>query len=82
MPTTTIQQPSTDLTQKRSYTPEQYLALEEDAEYKHEYRNGEIVAITGGTTNHNEITGNFYANLKLALKGQNYRVFIGDVKLW
>ena len=67
---------------KRYYTPEEYLALEEEAKFKSEYRDGEIVPMTGGTTNHNEIAGNFYAQLKFALRGQNYRVFIGDVRLW
>ena len=38
--------------------------------------------MTGGTTNHNEIAGNFCSHLKFALKGKNYRVFIGDVSLW
>jgi len=67
---------------KRYYTPEEYLELEEKAEYKSEYHDGEIVANTGGTTNHNEIAGNFYAHLKFALRKQNYRVYIGDVRLW
>ena len=66
---------------KRYYTPEEYLELEE-AEYKSEYHDGEIVPKTGGTTNHNEIAGNFYAHLKFALRKQNYRVYIGDVRLW
>jgi Uma2 family endonuclease len=39
----------------RYYTPEEYLELEEKAEYKHEYRNGKIIPMTGGTTNHNKI---------------------------
>ncbi len=69
-------------TQKRHYTPEEYLELEEKAEYKSEYRDGKIVPITGGTTNHNQIAGNFYANLKFALRGKNYDVYIGDVRLW
>jgi Uma2 family endonuclease len=67
---------------KRYYTPEEYLALEEAAKYKSEYRDGEIIPIVGLTTNHNEITGNFYANLKFGLKGQNYDTYIGDVRLW
>ena len=82
MQTAIIQQSSSNLTEKSYYTPEEYLAFEEKADYKHEYRNGKIVAMTGGTTNHNEIAGNFYANLKFALKGKDYRVFIGDVRLW
>jgi Uma2 family endonuclease len=69
-------------TQKRYFTPEEYLELEEKAEYKSEYRDGEIVQMTGGTTNHNKISGNFYAYLKFGLKGRNYDVYIGDVRLW
>ncbi|MGI0481002.1 Uma2 family endonuclease [Geminocystis sp. CENA526] len=67
---------------KKIYTPEEYLTLEEKAEQKHEYRNGEIIAMAGGTINHNQIAGNLYANLKFLLKGQKYRIFIGDVRLW
>ncbi|MEY3333433.1 MAG: hypothetical protein RLZZ176_1733, partial [Cyanobacteriota bacterium] len=43
------------LTQTRYYTPEEYLELEEKADSKSEYRDGEIIAMTGGTTNHNKI---------------------------
>jgi Uma2 family endonuclease len=69
-------------TPKKHYTSEEYLELEEKAEYKSEYRDGEIVPMTGGTTNHNKIAGNFYAYLKFALRGNNYDVYIGDVRLW
>lgn len=69
-------------TLKSYYTPEEYLALEEAAEYKSEYRDGEIVPMTGGTTNHNKIAGNFYAHLNFGLRGQNYDVYMGDVRLW
>ena len=67
---------------KRTYTREEYLELEEKAEYKSEYCDGKIIPITGGTTNHNEITGNFYAHLKFALTKQDYRVYMADVRLW
>jgi Uma2 family endonuclease len=69
-------------TPKRFYTPEEYLELEEKADYKSEYRDGEIVPMTGGTTNHNKIAGNFYANLNFALDEQDYDIYIGDVRLW
>lgn len=70
-------------TEKRYYTPEEYLALEEVAEYKSEYHDGEIVPRTGGTTNHNTIALNFCTNFKTALRQQNYRIYIGgDVRLW
>lgn len=66
----------------QSYTPEAYLELEAQAEYKSEYRDGEIIPMAGGTTNHNEIALNIAANLKFALRKRNYRVYIGDVRLW
>lgn len=64
------------------YSPEEYFKLEETAEFKHEYRDGDIIPMTGGTTNHNQIAGNAYFQLKLGLRGQKYRLFIGDVRLW
>jgi len=69
-------------TQKLYSTPEEYLALEEAADYKSEYIDGEIVPMTGGTLNHNDIAGNFYALMKFALRGKKYKVFIGDLRLW
>ena len=69
-------------TEKRYYTPAEYVALEEIAEYKSEYHDGEIIPMTGGTTNHNEIAGNFYSHFKFAFRGQNYRIYMGDVRLW
>ncbi len=69
-------------TPKTYYTPEEYLQLEETSESKNEYRGGEIVPMAGGTTNHNEIAGNFYANFKFTMRGKNYKIYMGDVKLW
>ncbi len=69
-------------TQKRHYTPEEYLELEEKAEYKSEYRDGEIIPMTGGTTNHNKIALNLAASLKISLRRKNYDVYIGDIRLW
>ena len=69
-------------TNPRIYTPEEYLQLEEQAEYRSEYRDGEIIPMTGGTTNHNEISLNLATNLRFSLKKQNYRVYMADVRLW
>jgi Uma2 family endonuclease len=65
-----------------SYTPEEYLELEAKAEDKNEYRNGEIIPMTGGTTNHNQLALNLAISLSLALDDLDYRTYIGDVKLW
>lgn len=67
---------------KSSYTPEQYLELEEKSEFRSEYRDGEIVAMTGGTTNHNKITLNLAASLKITVRGKKYDVYMADVRLW
>jgi len=67
---------------KKHYSFEEYLVLEETADEKHEYQDGEIVQMTGGTTDHNKIALNFASNLKFALKRKQYDIFIGDVKLW
>lgn len=70
------------VTEQRYYTPQEYLELEDLAEYKSEYIDGQIIPMAGGSTNHNRIAGNFYAALNFALRQQDYEVFIGDVRLW
>lgn len=67
---------------KKYYTPEEYLDFEVNSEERHEYINGEIVLMAGGTPNHNQIAGNFYAALNFALKRQPYRVFVTHQRLW
>ncbi len=66
----------------KTYTPEEYLDLELNSDVRHEYANGEIRLMTGGTPNHNDIAGNLYVLLKLALKGKAYRTFYTDQRLW
>jgi Uma2 family endonuclease len=70
------------LTEQRYYSIEEYLALEEAADYKSEYIDGEIFPMAGGSTNHNRIAGNFYAVLNFAFKTEDYDVFMSDVRLW
>lgn len=64
------------------HTPAEYLALEEKDEFKNEYRDGEIVAMTGGSIEHNSIAGNIFAWLKTALRGQAAKAYIGDLRVW
>jgi Uma2 family endonuclease len=63
------------------YTPEEYLELERAAEYKSEYINGEIYAMTGGTIEHNQITVNIVNALGNQFLGRPCRVFTGDVRI-
>ena len=61
---------------------EEYRNLETIAEVKHEYHDGEIIEMTGGSINHNSILINLIVLLKLALRGTNYRLQSSDLRLW
>jgi Uma2 family endonuclease len=67
--------------EKKYYTPAEYFAWEEQAEFKSEYHDGEILAMAGGSLSHNIISGNFYAQLNVRLKGKTCRPFNSDTKL-
>ena len=66
----------------KNYTPEEYLNLEVLSPERHEYIDGEIRLMTGGTPNHNEIVSNLLVALKLSLKGKPYRTYVTDQRLW
>jgi Uma2 family endonuclease len=59
---------------------ETYLAEEEISPIKHEYVDGQVYAMTGGTDHHNAIAGNLFAILKNHLRGTGCRTFISDIK--
>ena len=67
--------------EQRVYTVEDYLALEETAELRHEFVDGYLVDMAGESKTANEIAGNLYVLLRVALKGQAYKVFNHEVKL-
>ena len=68
--------------QQKIYTPEEYLALEETAEFRSEYWNGEIVPMTGGSFDHNTLFVNFCAVLKFASRRKDFTVRAGDMRVW
>lgn len=68
--------------EKKIYTLEEYLDFEVNSSERHEYINGEIRLMTGGTPNHNQIALNLSGTLNFALKRQPYRVFVTDQRLW
>jgi Uma2 family endonuclease len=69
-------------TETKHYTIDEYLELEIASEIRSEYRNGEIIPMTGGTPEHNRISGNLYIALSLGLKRKPYEVFHVDQRLW
>ncbi len=68
--------------QPKIYTVEEYLNLEVASETRNEYRDGDIVPMSGGTPDHNELIGALNAMLRQALRGQPYRIFSTDQRLW
>jgi Uma2 family endonuclease len=73
---------SSALIETKIYPVEEYLEREVASELRHEYRNGEIREMTGGTPTHNEIAGDLMTLLKIALRGKPYSIFITDQRLW
>ena len=69
------------LQEQRYYSPEEYLELEVNSEIRHEYIDGQIIPMTGGTPNHNQLALNLSGTLNFLLKRQPYRVFITDQRL-
>ncbi|NJK74061.1 MAG: Uma2 family endonuclease [Oscillatoriales cyanobacterium RU_3_3] len=69
-------------TQPKLYTPDEYRQLEETAEFKNEYRDGEIVQMTGGTINHSRIIRNLSRVLGNAIEGTAFELFQSDLRLW
>jgi Uma2 family endonuclease len=69
------------LTQERVYSPIEYLALEENAEVRHEFINGEILPMAGGTTQHNELVTNLCLCLKPQMRKRGGKVYTENVKL-
>ena len=67
---------------QRYYTPEEYLEVEINSEERHEYIDGEVISVTGGTPNHNQILLNLGGAINFTLKRQPYRVFVTDQRLW
>ncbi len=66
--------------EKKHYTVEEYFALEETSEIRHEFFNGEIFAMAGTTLNHSRIA----SNIEFALRNQRKQhcdVFRESVKL-
>lgn len=68
-------------TQKHLYTVSEYLRLEEAATEKHEYRNGEIVAMAGGSPTHSLISLNLGGEIRNALKGKPCRAYDSNLRV-
>lgn len=64
-----------------SITPEEYLEGEKVAEFRHEYIDGEIFAMAGGSDAHARISFNAAALLKTQLRGSGCSVYLHEMKV-
>jgi Uma2 family endonuclease len=62
-------------------TPEQYLEMEEAAFEKSEYIDGQIFAMSGAASPHNQISSNLNLVLRTLLKGRDCRVWGPDQRV-
>lgn len=60
---------------------EEYLEWETLQNIRHEYLNGEVFAMTGGTIPHNDIALNLYTALRPHLRPKGCRINVADVKV-
>ncbi|MBD1828962.1 Uma2 family endonuclease [Microcoleus vaginatus GB1-A2] len=67
---------------EKFYSPDEYRELEETAEFRNEYRDGEIVKMSGASINHSRIIRNLSRVLGNLLEGQPYELFHNDLRLW
>ena len=68
--------------QPKTYlTPEEYLALERQAETKSEYFNGEVFAMVGASRKHNLIAGNIFGELRQQLKEKPCEAYTSDMRV-
>jgi Uma2 family endonuclease len=63
-------------------TPEQYLENERKAEFRSEYVNGEVVAMSGGTLNNAWLVANTLSRLTDQLRGKSCGAVANDVRLF
>jgi Uma2 family endonuclease len=66
---------------QKLYTPEEYLSLEELAEARSEYDDGVIIAMAGGTVDHQQITHNLAVSLDQKVRREGCRIFPTEMKI-
>jgi Uma2 family endonuclease len=64
------------------FTLDEYFALERASERRFEYRDGEIVCMSGGSREHGRIASNVHARLAALVRGGDCRVYTADVAVF
>lgn len=62
-------------------SPSEFLVWERKQEFKHEYLNGEVLAMSGASFNHNRISTNAIIDVGSFLKGKSCDIFGSDLRV-
>ena len=65
----------------KTYTDEEYLAFEREAEEKHEFFDGEIIQMAGASREHNLIGLNAATEIRFQLKGKDCESYANDMRV-
>ncbi|PPJ64845.1 Uma2 family endonuclease, partial [Cuspidothrix issatschenkoi] len=66
----------------KTFTPDEYRAMEETAVERHEYCNGEIIVMPGGSEVHSAIASNILIYLGFLLRDTDFRFYNSDLRIW
>src|SRR5262249_49218608 len=66
---------------KHHYTVGEYFSVEQESDLRHEYFNGDIYAMVGGSLNHAQIKDNLSRSLGNQLEGRGCRVVTSDLRV-
>jgi len=69
------------LRRERRATYADYLAVEQNSDHRHELVDGVIVAMAGGSAEHNAIAGRFALSIGMRLQGE-CRYYTPDQRFW
>lgn len=72
------------ITASQTFTIEEYLEMEARSLYKHEFHDGKIIQMAGGTTIHNQLALIVGAEILMAVRSQDkvFQVYNSDMKIW
>lgn len=63
-------------------SPDEFLAFERASDEKHEYRDGEIVLMSGARRKHNTVSTNLSGLLWQHLRGKDCRNYSNEMRVW
>ena len=64
-----------------SISPQEYLQQERIAEFRSEYHEGQVFAMTGASRNHNRIVTNISSSLNVQLKSRSCNNYSNDMRI-